>query len=203
MIRQIPRMYYRLFYDNKVPPNQHLTLWYKFGYEELVITVDGNTMYVAICGSDDIKDWALNFFFIKQHIGEGVRVHKGFYQSYKNLEFPIMGQIAIHSPKRIVFLGHSRGGAVCQLCACLLPLPKGIKVECINSGSPRIGNKKFRDMMNKRVPNHKRLAIKSDMVTHVPKINFYHAGELVELPKQVGLLKSHNIKTYIYETRNM
>ena len=158
------------------------------------IIKDEDIIYVVITGTNDIRDWFKNFYFLKKSLGGGIRVHRGFHRGFKQIKNQIKRTLRDNKPKEVVFIGHSLGGALAQLSAYYFS--QWYSVSVYSFASPRIGNKAFRDDMNDKVAFNTRVVIDSDFIVSVPKINYCHAGIQVTLPKQRGMFKSHSIDTY-------
>lgn len=56
-----------------------------------------------------------------------------------------------------------------------------IKIAMYNYGSPRVGNRAFRNLYEKAVPNSFRCVVDGDIVTGLPKHGFHHIGTSVVL----------------------
>lgn len=151
-------------------------------------------VYVAVTGSNQFTDWIYNFYSLKKNIGKDIRVHHGFHDGLKKIRPQIDKTLKNHTDKEVVFIGHSLGAAIAQLGA--LHFSDNYFTSCYTFASPRVGNSEFCTIMNQKVPNNYRVAIKGDIVTNIPKINYYHCGIPILLPSQLGLYKSHSIATY-------
>lgn len=177
-------------YDSK-----YSLLWCgEIHHETISMLRDNNTIYVVITGSNDAFDWMRNFWAIKKHIGSDMYVHRGFHNGFKRVKNQIKNVLDLEEPDEVIFIGHSRGAAIAQIASWFFS--QFYDVSCYTYASPRVGNEAFKDEINKKVPENYRVAIESDIVTTVPKINYKHAGILIPLPKQSGIAKSHSIYTY-------
>jgi len=98
--------------------------------------------------------------------GEEYKVHQGFWEQSERL-FPIVGHCDL-------FLGHSLGGAIAQICALRFQKP------VITLGSPRVGNKRFASHIKDK---HTRIKGRGDWVTHVPPwwFGYKHGGNTTRL----------------------
>ena len=163
-------------------------------HETVSVLRRGDIFYVAITGSNDKFDWIRNFWAVKKNVGKGVRVHRGFHNGFKRIKNQIKRVLGEHSPQEVIFIGHSRGGAIAQVAAWFFS--DKYNVSCYSFASPRVGNKAFKKHLDLKVPVNIRVAIDSDVAPKVPNINYFHAGTLIRLPKQKGLFKSHSIATH-------
>jgi len=124
------------------------------------------------------------------------KLHFGFWSSYNRVRREMHARIyeeLIARPGRILFTGHSLGGALSILCAydmCrwVVPAVKDeisqtlggssldqIHVSCYAFGAPSVGNRAFVDAYNKVVPDTHIIIADGDIITN--KIfNFRHVG---------------------------
>jgi hypothetical protein len=73
--------------------------------------------------------------------------------------------------------GHSLGGAIAQLAAVELA-ELGYNVTLVTLGSPRVGDTRFAELLNKAVPRLYRITHNRDPIVHLPYVfmGFIHAG---------------------------
>ena len=125
-------------------------------------------VYVCFRGTepDSFTDMVSDIkFALTTFEGEG-KVHTGFLSAYKELESNGLAQYLkfmtkTHPNARLVFCGHSLGGAMATLASTRYP-EKG---QLITFGSPRVGNRKFSRWFPVEGFRFSNLA---DPVTHVP-----------------------------------
>lgn len=107
--------------------------------EQWFVEMVGDTIYIAIAGSNDIPDWIQNFtawrFWLHQKkIGNtGYKGTAGYVNAADNL-FKVFKHL--RRDKNIVISGHSKGGPVASFLALLL-LEKGYDVELRTFAAPR------------------------------------------------------------------
>jgi predicted lipase len=106
---------------------------------------DGRTV-IAISGSDDLDDWIDNIDALFIELKKGVSVHKGFYESAMKFLDQILSFLT-GDEKELYITGHSKGGAIAKLLAYLLAR-KGVKINCVVYGAPRIGNRGLKEAIN-------------------------------------------------------
>ena len=94
---------------------------------------------------------------------------------------------------KVMFSGHSLGGALTQLAAVRAGVEGVVKTENVSIytiGSPRVGNQRFKDTLEGmyprafRIANYEEGAVdRQDLVTQVPpkKLGFHHAGQMIRL----------------------
>eukprot|EP01080_Neovahlkampfia_damariscottae_P004640 gene4640-8213_t len=101
---------------------------------------------------------------------EGSRVHAGFYTSYLELHTRILAALS-KAPEdvRILITGHSRGGALGEICAAVLSEESQFrgKIDLISYGKPRVGNEIFVKRYSSFVKNQYRVVNRKDVVPHV------------------------------------
>jgi hypothetical protein len=176
---------------------QYKLLWCGTIHHETISMLEyRDVVYVAITGSNDKWDWIRNFWAAKKSVGKGILIHRGFHNGFKRIKNQMKRTLQEANPSEVVFIGHSKGGAIAQIAAWFFA--QTYDVSCYSFGSPRVGNKKFRDHINYMVSINLRVVIQSDIVTMVPKINYHHAGIPIYLPKQDGIGKSHSVATYYH-----
>ncbi|XP_028406220.1 proprotein convertase subtilisin/kexin type 5-like [Dendronephthya gigantea] len=110
-------------------------------------------------------------------------VHTGFSKSYHSVKEQMNSKVGalsrLHWNARLIVTGHSRGGALATLAAVDLTR-SGYNTNLITYGSPRVGNKRFSDYVNKILRGlNLRVTYKNDVVTVLPpKISGYrHVGQ--------------------------
>ncbi|GLC58164.1 hypothetical protein PLESTB_001325800 [Pleodorina starrii] len=100
------------------------------------------------------------------------------------------------TPTRVIFTGHSLGGAMATLAAYDLAARKtdgffSGDVQLYTFGSPRVGNQAFMEAFNNMVPNAWRFTNTDDIVPRVPyswrfdgaRTTYYHVGAHWDLEK--------------------
>lgn len=95
-------------------------------------------MFIAFRGTSNGKDVRQDLKRIQEENGHG-DVHEGFLQCYLSIKQQL--QAVLNSAKRkelkVIFTGHSLGGAIAQLAAV------DHKASCIAFGSPKVGDQDF------------------------------------------------------------
>ena len=128
----------------------------------------------------------------------GARVHSGFLAQYNSIKFSIVSTLfghvlknrseyqddeitSRHTSKRIVFVGHSLGGALATLAAAgTKALFPQLAIECFTFGSPRVGNAAFASYFDAVISKSVRCVHADDKVTKHPTLFYKHVGgELV------------------------
>lgn len=149
------------------------------GTEFFVATAMDETTYVVFRGTeskliDVVTDLKARQVHWKE--AEGVLVHVGFKTAY-DLIRPRLSQLLAGRKGKVVFTGHSLGGALATLGAADFA---DTTHALVTFGSPRIGNAAFAGLF-KDVRIHRYVQC-TDVVTRVPpeKLTAAHAGELLD-----------------------
>ena len=106
--------------------------------------IDDETIYVVFRGSEDIANWIDNIriTFADYPYCSGCQVHKGWYETYKNVIDQIMTDVSalnIEFPNyKVIVTGHSLGAALAGLTVVDLQMINS-NVQLYNFGSPRVG----------------------------------------------------------------
>jgi len=145
---------------------------------------------VSFRGSQSMTNWMYNLQF-----GElapyphcvGCRVHGGFYQSWKSVEWDVTQQVkgllANDTHAELYITGHSLGGALAVLCAAHLAYVDPVLYNqtalqvagVFTFGEPRVGNLAFHNFYSQGAQVSWRLTHWKDPVPHMPPSLFgYH-----------------------------
>ena len=90
----------------------------------------------------------------------------------------------------IIVCGHSLGGAVATLYAYSIKKHyPHYHIKSTTIGSPRVGNKVFKENYDKSEIDTLRIVHNNDLVTHTPYIRFYHVNYQVRLDNNGNKLK--------------
>ena len=104
-------------------------------------------LVVAFRGTVNFKNWFFTNgnFFKESFKCPKCKVHDGFETLYDSMKSKMLSTVALieekYKPERILVTGHSLGGAMSTLAAYDLHEVYGDRVDLVNFGSPRIGNK--------------------------------------------------------------
>eukprot|EP00189_Rhodosorus_marinus_P007918 CAMPEP_0184754556 /NCGR_PEP_ID=MMETSP0315-20130426/44684_1 /TAXON_ID=101924 /ORGANISM="Rhodosorus marinus, Strain UTEX LB 2760" /LENGTH=753 /DNA_ID=CAMNT_0027233981 /DNA_START=119 /DNA_END=2380 /DNA_ORIENTATION=+ len=110
-------------------------------------------------------------------------IHKGFGSAYATVRQQIWNEVYRlyeENPRPLFFTGHSLGGALATLCAidCSRTISPDDGCYVFTYGSPRVGNKQFKEEYDKEVPCTWRLVHAEDPVTKLPPALFFrHVGQ--------------------------
>lgn len=161
------------------------------------IMAEKRKLHIIFRGTDSFKDWITDFQFWKKSIpykdvNPEVKVHTGFLNAYKHRGVrDKIHKFIKKDIEKVTITGHSYGAALATLCAVDLEynFPKK-DYEVYLFGSPRVGNKAFRDSYNKRVFKTFRVNNGNDIVTKIPfgVMGYRHIGIAIDvgLPRIFG-----------------
>jgi len=109
---------------------------------------------------------------------DSVLIHRGFDTEYSRFRNKILNIAARTESKKFIISGHSLGSALSTLTALDLASNYKYDVSVVTFGSPRVGNKDFREVMEKYVPDNYRIYFPDDPIVSIPGllIEYEHAG---------------------------
>jgi len=162
------------------------------------VATKGKTIYVVWRGSESKKDFQNDASIDKvSFLNDGEKVHIGFKYCWESVLGDTYDAIdtAIENlqdkTKDIVVCGHSLGGAVATLYAYSIKKHyPHYNVSSTTIGSPRVGNKTFKENYDKSDIDTLRIVHNNDLVTHTPYIRFYHVNHQVRLDNNGNRLKN-------------
>ena len=165
-------------------------------------------LFITFRGSNSGKDWKTNLTFRRKSIPYGntaskIRVHSGFLEAYKYAARGVINSNITDDVHQVKICGHSQGAALAILCAVDLEYNFPDRdYEVMLFGSPRVGNRAFRDSYNKRVFETMRVENGNDIVTKIPWVcmGYRHVGMRIPIgkPRIPGLIsfKAHYPQAY-------
>ena len=132
----------------------------------------------------------LNIQKVPWDLGGKIRhVHSGYYWAFEDVRDEIdfvHERIYKNYPDRnILVTGHSLGGALATICGAHFAQTYPEKqVKVVNFGSPRVGNRAFKNYIEKEATNlqHTRIINHRDIVPRMFLINYHHVGHLIYFP---------------------
>ena len=147
---------------------------------------------IVFRGTDSFTDCLYDLFIIKKNLGNGIKVHRGFYNQlhYDNLYQKVMDgvrkQIKQHPDWSVCITGHSLGGALSTLSSYLLAKEfPDVKFVVYAFASPKVGNKKFKSEYNSLGNLYNcRICYNKDCVTAFPTFWYEHIGHNLWYEKQ-------------------
>jgi len=154
--------------------------------------------YIVFRGTEKkLRDILTDLFAFKKEIPfkntKGIRVHRGFLSAYMSVRNKILDKVLELENSHITVTGHSLGGALATLCAVDLQKNSFGIIQINTFGSPKVGNKRFSNSFDNRIPPYNRYINRFDMVSIVP-FSCRHCGKKIKLKGKTG----HDIDNYIY-----
>jgi hypothetical protein len=154
-------------------------------------------IYVVWRGSESKKDFQNDASIDKvPFLNDGEKVHIGFKSCWESVVGDTYDAIdtALENLQGettdIVVCGHSLGGAVATLYAHSIKKHyPHYNVKCVTIGSPRVGNKTFKENYDSYEIDTLRIVHNNDLVTHTPYIRFYHVNYQLRLDNNGNVLK--------------
>jgi hypothetical protein len=183
--------------------------YFEIGHVQGYFLRQEETLYVIFIGSNQIIDWAFNFWFRltetpykESGTSPDIQVHKGFYRSYLKAREFVLNKIK--DDDSIVVFGQSLGAAIATLAALDIQYNYPEKdINAVLTGAPKVGNMFFTISYNNRISSTYRFVYGNDIVTRVPPRLFGYRHVSHEIPlgpkKQWWKLSisDHMIKSYI------
>jgi len=133
---------------------------------------------VAFRGTESLRDWITDAEFSMQEMGDGAKVHYGFYHAWLSIRQRVIESLP-KDKSPVWFAGHSLGGALACLAA-LAAVSEGANVAGVYTfGQPRVGDKvwgkAFEQALGGKVY---RLVNREDPVPRMPPVlaGFRHVG---------------------------
>jgi pimeloyl-ACP methyl ester carboxylesterase len=178
----------------------------RYGSDYGCAYITEGTTYIAIRGSDDWQDWQSNLKAAGRTDWYGIAAHRGFARAARGMEQAVLDIVSENSGKRIVFCGHSRGGAIALLLAIAAEKHyPAMVVQCITFGQPRVSSEK--QIRGAFSGSYIRVQNGSDAVCRWPKLGYSHAGTCLYLtnrgdnkwiidPSLAALLKDQTVQIW-------
>jgi predicted lipase len=178
---------------------------------QMVIFIKDDICYIAFRGTSSLTDVIYDLEGFQTSIIEDktVKVHKGFYIQFLALKDWIDEILKTLKYDKIIFTGHSAGGAIATIAASVYSLNKQLKeITCISFGSPRVGNLHFKSFFTNNVKNHYRITNSHDEVPLLPFLpGYYHVSDAYHIQndtlfRQTGDLHLiYRIFNFLYDLR--
>ena len=156
------------------------------------VALKEKSLYVVFRGTSSKKD-AQNDASIDKvpFVKDGDKVHIGFLSSWHAVKDVVTKTIdKMGGYDKIVVCGHSLGAAVATLCAYNLShIYDTVDIECCNIGSPRVGNKTFKNNYDNQKIKTLRIVHNNDIVTHSPIIGYHHVDGMLRIDSDGNVKK--------------
>lgn len=198
---------------------------------QCAILPNGSAITIVFRGSESSVDWETDFDtrqervdfdqqVIKQEIAgqrsqiypykdgsdSGVLIHEGFARAYLSVRDQLHSYIREQGVTQVTTTGHSLGGALANLCAVDINYNfSQVAIEAYTFGAPKVGNSKFRDSFDRRVPNSYQFVQGMDIVPAIPR--WWQGYQSIDTEFRIGSrwswnfisqrFKDHAISRYI------
>lgn len=126
---------------------------------------------VAFRGSSSALDWVHNLIVPMRHVPtlpRNARAHSGFLCQYLSIHSDLAAAIQDADVDRVVFCGHSLGGALAAIAAAMLSLPPDVAKCLVTFGAPRPGNAGLAALVTKACSVCTRVVHDRDIVPTMP-----------------------------------
>ena len=166
------------------------------------------TLYIVFEGTNSLRDWVRNFNkeLVPTPFG---KIHKGFYTAYNDCKDWIYKQIKDFNPKKVVFTGHSLGGAIASVAYSETFMHE--LCTLVTFGAPRVGDTEF-CMAKFSSAQCLRVRHTNDIVPRLPKIGYDHPrstlyyinsyGQVVHNPSTLSILFDR-LQDFLYGKANI
>jgi hypothetical protein len=193
-----------------------------YGYLAVSATNPGEVI-IAIRGTEDVREWLLDFAAIPVHMSGIGFVALGFLCIFNTFvfvdstgaSFSLLAVItklaAAHPIQSLNIAGHSLGAALSSLASVQLATtnPAGVasKISSFTFASPRVGLLDFASHFNNTVSTSYRVWNSLDIVPDVPTFPYIHVSgkgdELVQTREQLSRLAyspscEHHLSSYLW-----
>lgn len=153
---------------------------------------------VAFPGTDDIGDALLDARAWPRLDPEMGFIHAGFLEAIQGLSAALLSDLdGAARAGRLVFTGHSLGGALALLAGAIFTLHSGRPVQLVTFGAPRVGMGKLSRIL-RAVPMLREYRNGGDPVTEVPCWPYRHVRPLIPIGRPALVdAEDHRIASYI------
>lgn len=189
-----PALAARQAYD-PAPPRGATRVRYKNDTADLHWCPHTKILIVAICGSNDHRDWTGNLRAFRTPLitgsgRSGIMAHQGFFEASLGLSnsiFRAAGDIMEYEfPRKVIWAGHSRGAGIAPHCMMQLSFPGFPQTEAFFFGMPRTGNRQFALEFDQAFPRTWRIVLRGDLVSRAlrPWMGYWHLGQFVYISRK-------------------
>jgi len=157
---------------------------------ECFVALNSTTALISFRGSQGTRDWIANMQINEQSTEFGM-VHGGFLRAYFDIKEKLQAfldeSLGAHN---LVLTGHSLGGAVATIAASEWRSRYPIQ-SIYTFGQPAVGDRAFRNSMERFNETFYRVVNDDDIVTKIPP-GYKHVGRKIKLPPNSELRNSAN-----------
>ena len=159
----------------------------------------GHELFISFCSSNKLKEATENTYASKKKFTvanyDYGKVHKGFYTYYENMRHELLKHIIEYlnnedisrDKKKIIFTGHNFAGSsiLCALETAILFPVLSSKIICVTFGSPRVGDKQFRESCKCFLKSVYRIVTDDDILKHTPSsLRFIHSHPEINIDNE-------------------
>jgi hypothetical protein len=163
--------------------NAEVLVW---TYSDMVVFAFRGTQVTSGWSWEDVLDNIL-MDLLGVGLSNTYKVHEGYLGYFRHLE-PIIRDVIRKNPgKKVIFTGHSLGGAVAAVAGLIVGC-----YACYTFGAPKSGDGSFRSAWRKRTANLYRVVHACDIAPKHPRelFGYRHAGELWRISRSGRLRQS-------------
>jgi triacylglycerol lipase len=191
-----------------------------------VLWSNDDIAYIAFRGTMKPQEWMQNFTYqqtsfpksnkIKQQHAlflnnskNSPNIHSGFLEVYNNFRNNLINKIKELKPTQVLIAGHSLGGAIATICGLDLKI-LGYNTIVYNFATPRVGDDKFCDLINKYNLPLYRVVNTSDVAPTFPvavspnfddpekPFNYNHCGDAIYFTDNwKSIINNHTLGVYV------
>jgi triacylglycerol lipase len=170
------------------PTADHISKLQSFGFDRVEFVADRTSdtegyvllndrvSIVAARGTEPlhIEDWISDLRCTQIHHRFG-RVHRGFSIAYASVRKQIRKLLKpVPRLRPVIFTGHSLGAAISTIASADY-LDEFVHTHLITFGSPRVGDRKFAEHLNRSVWTRRHVN-NNDIVPRCPYVGYFHVG---------------------------
>lgn len=204
---------YEFSYDCKMSYSNEIKYFKKIRNDlglDCFIKNDDETKVLKIIfvGTNEKKDWLCNLNFKRYYFNKKEFIHNGVYKMYKKSSSEIISEILKLKFNKIVIIGHSLGGYLCQAMAYDLLINYNIKSNIFIYGSGLIISKEIQKLFWKNNIILFEIILKEDIVPKLLKLIYpsYYSIKIKINSKNkfsLNIIKNHLMITYLNSFENI
>lgn len=155
---------------------------------------------IVFRGTDSFTDCLYDSLFCKTYLeledNNTMGIHAGFYTQFEYIYDNIIDIIIeyINKDYEICITGHSLAHALSVLLSYFIADLTTKNIKIITFGGPRIGNYNWKiNYESKTNLLLYRITNEADIVTTIPKFNYYHVGNHIHISKEIIEFENNNL----------
>lgn len=167
---------------------------------QLIIRQWQGLTIVAFRGTGSGTDVKQDLKRLQRDYGHG-DVHRGFVECYESVAYQLRIALKFTPSSKLVFTGHSLGGALAQLAALDYPYS-----ACITFGAPAVGDEAFCRQLAAQCRSLTLFENMGDIVTYIPFFGYSKPRKAItrlwSWPKWIGWRPSYHSMSLYQELAN-